>query len=58
MGVLILLEPVLDITPLPLREPGELDTFPGLVGTPAVSVGYGLDWTKITAKNRHPASGR
>jgi hypothetical protein len=47
MGALILVEPVTDITPLPLRVPGELDTIPALVGTPAVSVGYGLNWTKI-----------
>ena len=50
MGALILVEPVTDITPLPLRAPGELDTIPDLVGTPAVSVGYGLDWTKITGQ--------
>lgn len=47
MGLVILLEPVTDITPLPLRAPRELDTLPDVVGTPAVSVGYGLNWTKI-----------
>ena len=50
MGTLILIEPVTDITPLALRAPGELDTIAGLVGTPAVSVGYGLNWTKITGQ--------
>jgi hypothetical protein len=50
MGVVILIEPVNDIAPLPLRAPGELDTIPDLVGTPAVSVGYGLNWTKITGQ--------
>jgi Trypsin. len=50
MGTLILLEPVTDITPLALRAVGELDTIPGLIGTPAVSVGYGLNWTKITGQ--------
>jgi hypothetical protein len=57
MGALILLEPVTDITPLPLRRPGELDTIAGLVGTPAVSVGYGLDWTKITGQKPTPTLG-
>jgi hypothetical protein len=50
MGAVILIEPVADITPLPLRAPGELDAIPNLVGTPAVSVGYGLNWTKITGQ--------
>jgi hypothetical protein len=50
MGVVLLIDPVTDITPLPLRAPGELNTIPGLVGTPAVSVGYGLNWSKITGQ--------
>jgi hypothetical protein len=50
MGVVILVQPVIGITPLPLRAPGELNTFPGLIGTRAVGVGYGLDWTKITGQ--------
>ena len=56
MGTLILVEPVTDITPLPLRAPGELDSIAGLVGTPAVSVGYGLNWTKITGQKPTPDS--
>jgi hypothetical protein len=50
MGVVILVQPVSRITPLPLRAPGELNTFPDLIGTRAVGVGYGLDWTKITGQ--------
>lgn len=57
MGTLILVEPVTDIAPLPLRAPGELDTFPGLIGTPAVSVGYGLNWTKIIGQKPSPTLG-
>jgi hypothetical protein len=55
MGVVILIDPVADIAPLPLRAPGELDTIPNLVGTPAVSVGYGLDWSKI--RGQQPSRG-
>src|SRR5688572_13749626 len=43
MGVVIMIDPVSDITPLPLRAPGELDTLPNVVGTPSVGVGYGLN---------------
>src|SRR5688572_19303332 len=50
IGAVILIDAVTDIEPLPLRAPGELDAIPGLVGTPAVSVGYGLNWTKITGQ--------
>jgi Trypsin len=50
MGVVILVKPAIGITPLPLRAPGELNNFPGLIGTQAVGVGYGLDWTKITGQ--------
>jgi hypothetical protein len=50
MGVVIMTQPVTDITPLRMRAPRELDSFPGLVGTPSVGVGYGLDWTKITGQ--------
>ncbi len=50
MGVVIMIDPVSDITPLPLRAPGELDTLPNVVGTPSVGVGYGLNWTKITGQ--------
>jgi hypothetical protein len=56
MGVLILIKNVRDITPLPLRAPGELDTS-DIIGTAAVSVGYGLDWTKITGQKPSPTLG-
>lgn len=49
MGVVLLVQPVTDIAPLPLRAPGELNTFP-VIGTQSVGVGYGLDWTKITGQ--------
>lgn len=57
IGALILVEPVIDIAPLPLRAPGELDTIPDLIGTPAVGVGYGLNWTKITGQKPSPTLG-
>jgi hypothetical protein len=47
VGALVLEQPVAGIAPLPLRAVGELDTIPGIVGTPVVSVGYGLNWTKL-----------
>ena len=47
VGALILEEAVAGIDPLPLRAVGGLDAIEGLVGTPAVSVGYGLNWTKL-----------
>ncbi len=50
MGVVMLVESVIGVAPLPLRAPGELNTFPGLIGTESVGVGYGLDWTKITGQ--------
>ena len=49
LGVLILDDAVTDILPMTYRDVGELDTFPGLKGTPVVSVGYGLNWAKETA---------
>jgi hypothetical protein len=50
IGAVILIDAVTDIEPLPLRAPGELDAIDDLVGTRAVSVGYGLNWTKITGQ--------
>jgi len=48
VGVLILEEDVTGITPLPIRHVGGLDEVAGLKGTPVVSVGYGLNWAKLT----------
>jgi hypothetical protein len=48
VGALLLQEPVTDIAPLPLRAIGELNAA-DLIGTPAVGVGYGLNWGKATA---------
>jgi hypothetical protein len=50
MGVVIMVNAVAGIAPLRMRAVGELNTFPNLVGTPSVGVGYGLDWTKITGE--------
>ena len=50
LGVVILEDAVTDIAPLAIRAVGELDMFPGLKGTPVVSVGYGLNWTKAYGK--------
>ncbi|MDH3315739.1 MAG: trypsin-like serine protease [Gammaproteobacteria bacterium] len=50
VGVLILQEPVTGIVPLPIREVGELDGIPHLVGTPVISAGYGLNWAKISGQ--------
>lgn len=47
VGALILEQPVTGVTPLPLRAVGELDSIDGLVGTRAVSVGYGYNWSKL-----------
>jgi hypothetical protein len=47
VGALILERPIVGIEPLPLRAVGELGTIAGIVGTPVVSVGYGLNWTKL-----------
>lgn len=47
VGALILEDAIVGIAPLPLRSVGELDTIEGIVGTPVVSVGYGLNWTKL-----------
>jgi len=46
VGALILERAVTDIAPLPMRGVGELSRMPGLVGTPVLSVGYGLNWGK------------
>jgi hypothetical protein len=46
VGVLILEQPVTDRTPLTIQPVGALDAVRGLVGTPVVSVGYGLNWAK------------
>jgi hypothetical protein len=48
VGVLILEADVDDIEPLPIREIGGLDQVAGLKGMPVVSVGYGLNWAKLT----------
>ena len=50
VGALILEEAVADIEPLPLRDIGGLDEVEGLVGTPAISVGYGLNWAKVAGE--------
>lgn len=52
LGVVILESPVPagKVAPLDIRWVGELDTFPDLKGTPVVSVGYGLNWTKAYGK--------
>ncbi|MBX3702345.1 MAG: hypothetical protein KF822_01055 [Steroidobacteraceae bacterium] len=47
VGAVILVDAVNGIDPLPLRAVGELDAIAGIVGTPVVSVGYGLNWTKL-----------
>jgi hypothetical protein len=47
VGALILEQPVTNVAPLPLRAVGELDSVEGLVGTRAVSVGYGYNWSKL-----------
>lgn len=47
VGALVLEQAVAGIEPLPLRAVGELDAIEGIVGTPVVSVGYGLNWTKL-----------
>ena len=47
VGALILEQAVTSIAPLPLRAVGELDSIDGLVGTRAVSVGYGYNWSKL-----------
>jgi hypothetical protein len=49
LGVLILDDPVTGIQPTTYRGVGELDDCPGLRGTPAISVGYGLNWAKQSA---------
>jgi hypothetical protein len=49
LGVLILDDAVTDIAPMTYRGIGALDAIPGLKGTPAISVGYGLNWAKETA---------
>jgi len=48
VGVLILEEPVTGIDPLPVTAVGSLDDVESLRGTPVVSVGYGLNWAKLT----------
>jgi hypothetical protein len=55
VGVLILEQPVTDRTPLTIQPVGALDSVRGLVGTPVVSVGYGLNWAKESGAR--PTSG-
>jgi len=57
VGALILARPVTEIAPLPLRAVGELDAVDGLVGTRAVSVGYGYNWSKIAGTPPTPGLG-
>lgn len=57
VGALLLERPVAGIEPLPLRGVGELDGIAGLVGTPVVSVGYGLNWSKLTGTPPSPGLG-
>lgn len=56
VGALILEEPVLDVLPMPLRAMGELAASEWL-GAPAISVGYGLHWGKITGAKPSPGLG-
>jgi hypothetical protein len=57
VGALILEHAIVDIDPLPLRAVGELDTIEGIVGTPVVSVGYGLNYTKLYGTKPTPGLG-
>lgn len=57
IGVLILEEPIVDIDPMEYRAVGELDAKPDLVGTPVISVGYGLDWAKVPGEKPSPGLG-
>lgn len=57
VGALLLAEPAVGLTPLPLRAVGGLDTIPGLIGTPAVSVGSGLNWAKRPGERPAPGLG-
>jgi len=50
VGALILEQPVLDRVPLPVRGANELSGIATLRGTPLVSVGYGLNWTKLVGE--------
>lgn len=50
VAALILEQPVVDRAPMAIRGPGELNTIANLKGMPAVSVGYGLNWTKLTGQ--------
>lgn len=57
VGAILLVEPVRDVEPLPLRAVGELAALAGLVGTRVVSVGYGLNWEKQVATPPTPGLG-
>ena len=57
VGALILVDAVAGIEPLPIRDVGGLDSIDGLVGTPAVSVGYGLNWAKFYGVKPTPGIG-
>lgn len=57
VGALLLVEPVIGVEPLPMREVGGLDSIPDLVGTNVVSVGYGLNWAKRTGGRPTPGLG-
>jgi len=50
VGLLILEEAVTSVEPMAIRAVGELDTISDLKGTPALSVGYGYNWTKLTGQ--------
>ena len=55
VGVLLLEQAVVGVLPLPIYEVGELDTLANLKGIPAVNVGYGYNWSKLTGQS--PTSG-
>jgi hypothetical protein len=57
IGALLLEQPVTHVTPLPLQPVGELNRIDGLIGTPAVSVGYGLNWAKTFGTRPTPELG-
>lgn len=52
VGAVVLVHAVTGIEPLPLRAISELNAIPGIVGTPVVSVGYGLNWAKAYGGQR------
>jgi hypothetical protein len=57
VGVLILESAAPGVVPLPVVPVGALDQVEGLKGTPMVSVGYGLNWGKLTGTRPSDALG-